>query len=825
MLQIRRSKEIMTCGEQEIKNKMQEQDPNMDARKKKEKLSLFSALIVVFALYILLLGIFYMGIEDSVSRLTGLAIDVDQEQDAGEDQDDSSQDIGDYQELQEGTAIDVKTAESQTYPSCEHPILGQINESALAGCEKYIANFSLALDANNLDIDPLLLMAIAKHETNCRTNQELQEEGISGGIMQSEGCDVKPDECTDVSDQINSGVTQFAKVLDLIEKREIKGKDALYLAFFGYKRGSASLNDAFSYINQGLALSSATQKACIDNHINLPDYSYEKYCQLEDATIGIYYADQVWPIFKKACEDINGTIPAPETVFKEAYDPGPYSVKPNFYVETGYDFSIYEEAARVTKRFDECHADIQCVLDATNESRYFWIVKQGGAILTKNFVGEPATELWQEHCESEEDFALNSFAEAASLCADARDSDCVCEFPTENWINIKLDIKEENDARQVCAGSGCLPLKERIVPDRLNYGNYGDKIILYKSQSGTEIVEPRFYGRYNETERCIANKQYLKFCVIGTDKLKAYDPEREEYKERLQAIRFAYFFKAKITDVENITVYDERKAENSVIVSWDAIRTADVENYTIIYSDDINIEEQKTEELLADEEKMQKVKSKSFNTKNTSNLFSIGLEQEPECDFDEATGTCDFYYAFQGVRIELEKNRLYHVLSRDRYFVLLDGINDSTDYYYGVFGIDEDGERSPETSKPTSKEQSVDDLEPAIVDFIAKIIAEEDGSEKIQLSWIPPAKNIDGSERKDELRNYKIYCSGAETADTTQSLFPTVENAETVLGDYTPGIDFNDCLELPIEQHRFAIIATDKNGNAFSGLINTQGFE
>ncbi|MBN1544070.1 hypothetical protein JW898_01255 [Candidatus Woesearchaeota archaeon] len=291
--------------------------------------------------------------------------------------------------------------------------------------------------------------------------------------------------CDTVGKEIDEGLKELKNNFEkVISRSDLRGREALWMAWFAYNRGNnAAWRAMKSMQEKGMTIQEACDEAC--DHLysgrdrqcdaatqknygcppgnnpmceNGKTCSYNFWCRIKHPEVGIHYSDIRWVEYVRLCEQIGGHIvdegapldlpPGAAAAFREAAAGGgissaprmehpyfsvPYSVNPSFSTSIPYDFSIYDALPGYLHRVERCKDDIDCIagnisiIEQENHG-FDWIVQYGGNILSRDSNGILEYAKWQAFCETPEQHAVNSLAEAIDNCAKSQDRDCICSY-------------------------------------------------------------------------------------------------------------------------------------------------------------------------------------------------------------------------------------------------------------------------------------------------------------------------------------------------------------------------------------------------------------
>lgn len=184
-----------------------------------------------------------------------------------------------------------------------------------------------------------------------------------------------------------------------------------------------------------------------------------------------------------------------------------------------------------------------------------------------------------------------------------------------------------------------------------------------------------------ETDLDVANRMG-KFCVKSNEQFTVYDWTEEDTEERDIIIKFAaYIVDLPPEPLTGVKVYDNKKDNGSVIVTWNRDKASDAKTSSIYLS--------KTNFL------RKKIQNRAIDGVNQVNILDIeNAELIPYIDLTECASViiekgC-FYAKYNK---PLAKGRLYNVRNEleDYYIYIVDGLDDEITYNFAVTAIDANG--------------------------------------------------------------------------------------------------------------------------------------
>ncbi len=562
----------------------------------------------------------------------------------------------------------------------------------------------------------------------------------------------------------------------------------------------------------------------------------------------------------------------------------PFSLDPSFKVSLPYDFSVYENITKVLPRLEHCLADIDCISQNISiiESEmpgFDWMAKEGGNILTKDLDVFPEWYKWERYCEPPDLNALTSLAEAISECLRSPEKDCVCKydipiageksksagglldllttFGFSSFSAPKTEWKSRKIALRNSGGNVVLSLKEPSDPDvkpqvvdnahliRLDHSLqslfaqwYGDKDVLwYSSDDSGKSLDIFKQGARNfsifaggeapSQKVCKLNNRIVKFCVVSDKKFTAYDAKKNRFGIMNIAVKFAYLFKSKISDVKNLVISDAKLAQDKVVVSWDEMISSDVTRYTLYVSSNVSLkkwmEDKDPSDVRSEIESLPDTRVLDFEVSSKQSIFDLRWPLVPVCNVSSQTCVPEFplITKVQGgpSSVQLMDDTLYYVEALKKYFVILPDVKDGVPYTFAITATDTDGQESPVFSFPKSFSYSADDLPPALPSFSAGT-----GPDGLQLIIDTPTMNLDGSDlNQSDLLWYRAYCfdPDSEVIDLSGA-FPTSNTVKYKDGDLssTLMVSYDECDPHKKGSAYVVVVASDKDRQEFKGLLD-----
>jgi cell wall-associated NlpC family hydrolase len=325
--------------------------------------------------------------------------------------------------------------------------------------------------------------------------------------------------------------------------------------------------------------------------------------------------------------------------------------------------------------------------------------------------------------------------------------------------------------------------------------------------NGDIIGSESDWNKYCKTEGNEKNIKIIQICIIDNSIKYPYTNPVTSKKEIMPVvIKFAYYMKESEAPlpIEYIEAADKRKAEGSIVLKWNASKSADVVKYNIYYVEGIyNFNELGYNLDAIKQLTTEKGGIINIDSKNTNDLFKdLNLSQKVDCVFNE--NKCTFEYMDKGKKSPLQDNALYNLTDKKQYVFSVSNLKDDADYTFLVTAVDADGNeiKMPSLFKLNENvvvAQSVDDLEPGIIEISE--IKSELGN--LILKWNKAEFNIDGSRIRDtEIIYYYIY-------NTTDIMtLPFVTNYQLVNG---PTISTELKIFAPSIKLGFAVITWDKS--------------
>jgi hypothetical protein len=314
--------------------------------------------------------------------------------------------------------------------------------------------------------------------------------------------------------------------------------------------------------------------------------------------------------------------------------------------------------------------------------------------------------------------------------------------------------------------------------------NRGESIDIYKDSRNVVMLYPE--GEAPSTEQCEINNKMLKFCITQDKTFFAYNEQQKKLGLQNLVLKFAYLLKTEINDVPNFEVKDARMSTSKLLLMWDAIPGADIEYYTVYYSDnpgaEANLRGQNPAE--AGEDVMEGVQQlPPLYTDPDPDAgrqdISISVEEllRPRCVVEGTT--CNLGYALESAMgaeemlTELDDERLYYSTVDEKYFYLLPNLADGQAYFFAITATDTSERESQVFNLPVTKENPEDDAPPGLAE-INNIFPSGDN---ILIEINSVNYNIDGSALEpDAVTKYKIYCFATDSAESEAA------GSEDVLG-------------------------------------------
>ncbi|MFC1723827.1 3D domain-containing protein, partial [Nanoarchaeota archaeon] len=496
----------------------------------------------------------------------------------------------------------------------------------------------------------------------------------------------------------------------------------------------------------------------------------------------------------------------------------PYSVDASFSVDVPYDFSIYEFAHNKTKKLDRCLAKIDCIKGNLTKMQYEkpnikMMAKYGGNLIVGDWND------WWQICESFELNAVNSLAEGITECMRSPENNCACpylipfsparELAATNPVfrdfgflgltqtmsfpdRMKIKISEQGSNTLLGTGSvsatvagSKLEKIDKSLNNILDANLAKDKIISYKPMALDMMhiykKNQNTFSLYLEGQSpakdklCKVNNKVVKFCFGSNKTFIAYDQKKDRFGIVPIAIKFAYIFKSKVSEVKNFEVHDHRIASNMTLLSWDKMTGVDIQKYTVYIFNDSSITPQSLKNLKPSEVRIDpKFKNKTLfdpidlDVNNKQEFYDMEWPLVPECKVSGTTckRTYDIKTTVQTPvdRQELPESdpkqlELYlHYLSHEdkqKFFIIIKGTEDEKQYTYAITASEPNGEESPSFSFPKNPEKSKDDLPPALPGIGDPTILPG----KIEIPVIAPTDNIDETKMdKKQIEIFRAYC-------------------------------------------------------------------
>jgi 3D (Asp-Asp-Asp) domain-containing protein len=514
----------------------------------------------------------------------------------------------------------------------------------------------------------------------------------------------------------------------------------------------------------------------------------------------------------------------------------PYSVNPSFSTRIPYDFEAYDAIPKHLSKLERCKDDIDCIVSNVSliekkDAEYNWIVKYGGNVISKDSNGNFELPAWELYCETPDQNAVNSLAEAIDVCARSKDNHCVCPHTLPvvtaeartSWrtstfgavlsltpvIGTLLGIASFADA----GVSEEDKLKEKVIgvmksgsstrvfmrsggkadpqvvpnakfrkvdsglggstPNELKYSvaDSGKELVIYKDNKNNITLYPK--SKTPTSTACELFNKPVKLCVVQNSTFFAYNSQDNRMGLQRLVLKFAYLFKSKISDVKNFEVKDAVLASNASLLVWDEVQGVDVEYYTLYYSEDIKdagtLKDVAPSKLDTDKkEKLSQVKL-SVSERQPTNILVASLSA-PECVVDVTT--CKRKYKVesktQTAPLALEDRTLYYSSNEKRYYYFLTGLKNDLKHFFAITATDTEAEESPGFNMPDStKHEDSKDDLSPALADITSVVIEESN---VVFTINPVTKNIDGTDLDPaSIDKYKIYCfaDGVVSLDLT----------------------------------------------------------
>ena len=483
---------------------------------------------------------------------------------------------------------------------------------------------------------------------------------------------------------------------------------------------------------------------------------------------------------------------------------GFYSVMPSFKAKIGYN--IEEEYKKVK-------SDVQKLIDECSNSEDM-----------EKCVKAKAAEKGMACADNNQMFSiLTDFIDIFNECSNIAEDNVVCKFnlDAKNYINTQKSIRSFNielsdwyygktkvelkeDGKVVAAkfisldGLYSIDFDKRNSADRRLSSvtiqiNYKDGIssvekifgmsedakqqidlaksfLFYRSNKMVKFIEFPYESSFS-VPSLPANKIVIlpitkgaKLCVKSGRQVIAYDSADGLVKQRDIIYRLAVTFPKSVPKpIENLKIYDSKKAEKSIIIVWDNPKQDDIISYSVYYSKKEFIND-KIEDIKNNAE----VRKVSIESDNFKEINIINLER---CTNPDAP--CK-YEAYDNT---LEKEKLYYWKEKNKFIYVLKGIEDDVEYNIAATAVNDEGEISNDKSIKGNtyvlslngnyaKATSIDDLAPGKVTELKPAPTPEG---KIKLTWKKPLKNLDGTDNND-LAAFNIYFK-----KSTSDLLPQLE--------------------------------------------------
>ncbi|NQU79777.1 hypothetical protein HQ545_08480 [Candidatus Woesearchaeota archaeon] len=692
-----------------------------------------------------------------------------------------------------------------------------------------------------------------------------------GGILQVDNpCHYHPEQCPTVDIELDYGTKEVTEKMNAISgMSDLSGRELMWMVWFAYNRGTPTARNAVQKMGEGMTIQQATAEACetfsefrVDQKgydCSLPtravtrrDYdcpdvgknpicangkscSFNFYCRIKQPDVGVHYADHMWHSYVSNCEDIGGhivdgggpltgsqqdlssVVPAIED---RSYRPThpyfnvPLSISPSFSMSLDYDFSIYETVPLVLRDIERCEGDLECVLEGVVSKEQEmgdadWIVQFAGNILTEDENGEKENAGWEAYCETPDQHAVNSLAEAIDACAKSGSRNCYCSYtlpksqaeevgllesaarafvdllgfgsllnPSDDWEerifsftnsgnNLRVTIKPPATAdSQILSNVNFKrihPSLRGASPNLFRYQRTDTGNVIDIHKDGNNNISLFQRSDSPSEDQCELNNPLLKMCIIKDDRVMAYNSQQQEIGMQNLVLKFAYMFPTEVTDVPDFRVDDVVLSSGSVFLSWSPLTGTDVTNYNIYFSEDAskeaNIRGQDPSDIdTALLEGISVIDDGLFVEDAQPITLSLNSLSSPQCVVTETS--CEKTYVLTTALaveddpgIDIVSETLYKSTVDNKFFYLLSDLEDNHRYLFAITAVDNNDQESPSFNTPVTQQDSVDDA-PA---GVANIVSITPGAESFSFEIDPVDYNIDGSPT-EPVSQYRLYC-------------------------------------------------------------------
>jgi len=504
----------------------------------------------------------------------------------------------------------------------------------------------------------------------------------------------------------------------------------------------------------------------------------------------------------------------------------PYSVNPSFSTSIPYDFSVYDDIPEKIRRLERCRDNIDCIknnasLIEAEDDDYNWILKYGGNVISKED-GVLEYPAWEAFCETPDQHAVNSLAEALDVCARSQENDCVCPYKLpvvtsadleawygrapewmdvpvigpllglgsliaiealEDWderilaisqsgSNIRVIMREPGNPEPIAVPSASFRRVDPSVAgessDLLSYemSDRGRTLHIYKDNHNNLSIYSE--GAAPSSEECELHNKMVKFCILQDKTFFAYNSEENKMGIQNLVLKFAYLFRSEVTDVRNFEVRDMPFASNRSLLVWDPVSGVDVSYYTVYYSEDSsmegNLRDQEPGDLSSEHQAALSMEQLYVDSKQDINLALDALS-DPSCIIS-TTSCLPGYRLTTAISDEMsdvlvDESTLYYSTVDEKFFYILPDVRNDHHYYFGITATDVNGDESPSFNQPVEgkHDDSEDDLPPGIAEVVLADVNPETDRVEVTINAID--YNIDGSTLDPfDISSYKIYCFG-----------------------------------------------------------------
>jgi len=453
---------------------------------------------------------------------------------------------------------------------------------------------------------------------------------------------------------------------------------------------------------------------------------------------------------------------------------GTYYVDPRFNVKMPFDVRLFDSLrtfANTTVRV--CGAKNQnkstCVQDHVDEFN---------KNLAPEYLNMGVKLNMGASCDITQDMVeVNKFVEEVNNCMLSSDDKCQCQFTPSN-VNIK-SIDSSDGTTEIAYYSDkdvvnvyfdySIFKKEGLWKEKsVRLGSielYKDGTQLFTNITGSQTCHP-----VNNTFRlCLnTNYQYTTYDASASD--------NEKLKNKNVKIPFAITVRDNIAPIP-ITGLEYTAlphSKNSIMLKWNAGSEKDIARYNIYLSNDVNnFNNQPTKNFKS----VMKYRSIDSMPKDYLEYKSIDTSSAKCIPKDSGIGGDTKYCTFEynavdkdnkTVSIELKKETLYYISSKNKYLYILDGVNINNDLstsiekFIAVTAIDMDDNEidNIDTKERVTLGQNMisvlpeNKLEGGLTEIIQLELVNQ--NKAIKVSWNPVTNYIDGTPTSEQV-TYKIY--------------------------------------------------------------------